>query len=75
MAITEARSRLGLRCDSHHRAAGDEDEQEYVLNGEKIFVTSGDRGGPDRRVGRRSTRARARAAIKSFVVEREQTRG
>ncbi|HEY1687602.1 MAG TPA: acyl-CoA dehydrogenase family protein [Solirubrobacteraceae bacterium] len=48
----------------------DEDTGEYVLNGEKIFVTSGDRADLivvwatlDRSVGR--------AAIKSFVVERD----
>jgi acyl-CoA dehydrogenase len=48
----------------------DEETGEYVLNGEKIFVTSGDRAelvvvwaSLDRSVGR--------AAIKSFVVERD----
>jgi acyl-CoA dehydrogenase len=48
----------------------DEDTGDYVLNGEKIFVTSGDRAdlivvwaSLDRSVGR--------AAIKSFVVERD----
>ncbi len=48
----------------------DEESGEYVLNGEKIFVTSGDRAdlivvwaSLDRSVGR--------AAIKSFVVERD----
>ncbi|HET7573694.1 MAG TPA: acyl-CoA dehydrogenase family protein, partial [Solirubrobacterales bacterium] len=46
------------------------DGEEYVLNGEKIFVTSGDRADLivvwatlDRNVGR--------AAIKSFIVERD----
>src|SRR5581483_5701791 len=51
-------------------AKWDEDEQEWILNGEKIFVTSGDRAelvvvwatlDPDQ----------GRAAIKSFVVERD----
>jgi acyl-CoA dehydrogenase len=50
-------------------AVFDEDSDEYVLNGEKIFVTSGDRAelivvwaSLDRSAGR--------GAIKSFVVER-----
>ena len=51
-------------------AVYDEEADEYVLNGEKIFVTSGDRAELivvwatlDRSLGR--------AAIKSFVVERD----
>ncbi len=52
------------------RTTADLDGDEYVLNGEKIFVTSGDRAdlivvwaSLDRKVGR--------AAIKSFIVERD----
>ena len=52
------------------RTTADLDGDEYVLNGEKIFVTSGDRADLivvwatlDRDVGR--------AAIKSFIVERD----
>ena len=52
------------------RTTADLDGDEYVLNGEKIFVTSGDRAdlivvwaSLDRSVGR--------AAIKSFIVERD----
>ncbi len=51
-------------------ARWDEDEQEYVLNGEKIFVTSGDRA--DLIVVWASLDpSKGRAAIKSFVVERD----
>src|SRR5437588_7297962 len=51
-------------------AKWDEDEQEYVLNGEKIFVTSGDRA--DLVVVWASLDpSQGRAAIKSFVVERD----
>jgi acyl-CoA dehydrogenase len=51
-------------------ARWDEDEQEYVLNGEKIFVTSGDRA--DLIVVWASLDpSQGRAAIKSFVVERD----
>jgi acyl-CoA dehydrogenase len=51
-------------------AKWDEDEQEYVLNGEKIFVTSGDRA--DLIVVWASLDpSQGRAAIKSFVVERD----
>jgi len=51
-------------------ARWDEDEQEYVLNGEKIFVTSGDRA--DLVVVWATLDAKqGRAAIKSFVVERD----
>ncbi len=52
------------------RTTADLDGDEYVLNGEKIFVTSGDRAdlivvwaSLDRKVGR--------AAIRSFIVERD----
>jgi acyl-CoA dehydrogenase len=52
------------------RTAAELDGDEYVLNGEKIFVTSGDRAdlivvwaSLDRSVGR--------AAIRSFIVERD----
>ena len=52
------------------RTTAELDGDEYVLNGEKIFVTSGDRAdlivvwaSLDRKVGR--------AAIKSFIVERD----
>src|SRR4051812_34809398 len=52
------------------RATAELDGDEYVLNGEKIFVTSGDRADLivvwatlDRNVGR--------AAIRSFIVERD----
>jgi acyl-CoA dehydrogenase len=52
------------------RTTADLDGDEYVLNGEKIFVTSGDRAdlivvwaSLDRSVGR--------AAIRSFIVERD----
>jgi acyl-CoA dehydrogenase len=47
-----------------------EDGSEYILNGEKIFVTSGDRA--DLIVVWASLdRSKGRAAIKSFVVERD----
>jgi acyl-CoA dehydrogenase len=47
----------------------DEETGEYVLNGEKIFVTSGDRA--DLIVVWASLdRSKGRAAIKSFIVER-----
>ena len=69
MAITEPEAgsdSAALRTT----AVLDEETDEYVLNGEKIFVTSGDRADLivvwatlDRDLGR--------AAIKSFVVERD----
>ncbi|HEY7892785.1 MAG TPA: acyl-CoA dehydrogenase family protein [Solirubrobacteraceae bacterium] len=50
-------------------AEPDEETGEYVLNGEKIFVTSGDRA--DLIVVWASLdRSKGRAAIKSFIVER-----
>jgi acyl-CoA dehydrogenase len=48
----------------------DEASGEYVLNGEKIFVTSGDRAELIV-VWATLDRSRGRAAIKSFVVERD----
>jgi acyl-CoA dehydrogenase len=51
-------------------ARWDEDEQEYVLNGEKIFVTSGDRAELIV-VWASLDPSQGRAAIKSFVVERD----
>src|SRR6201747_1878936 len=67
MAITEPEA----GSDSASiRTTADVDGDEYVLNGEKIFVTSGDRADLivvwatlDRKVGR--------AAIRSFIVERD----
>jgi acyl-CoA dehydrogenase len=50
-------------------AKWDEDEQEYVLNGEKIFVTSGERAELVV-VWASLDPSQGRAAIKSFVVER-----
>jgi len=52
------------------RTAAELDGDEYVLNGEKIFVTSGDRA--DLIVVWASLdRSKGRAAIKSFIVERD----
>jgi acyl-CoA dehydrogenase len=51
-------------------ATYDEDNDEYVLNGEKIFVTSGDRAELIV-VWASLDRDQGRAAIKSFVVERD----
>jgi acyl-CoA dehydrogenase len=51
-------------------AKWDEDEQEYVLNGEKIFVTAGDRADLVV-VWATLDPSQGRAAIKSFVVERD----
>jgi len=51
-------------------ARWDDDEQEYVLNGEKIFVTSGDRAELIV-VWASLDPSQGRAAIKSFVVERD----
>jgi acyl-CoA dehydrogenase len=51
-------------------AVYDEDNDEYVLNGEKIFVTSGDRAELIV-VWASLDRDQGRAAIKSFVVERD----
>jgi acyl-CoA dehydrogenase len=51
-------------------AKWDEDEQDYVLNGEKIFVTSGERAELVV-VWASLDPSQGRAAIKSFVVERD----
>ncbi|HEY5977854.1 MAG TPA: acyl-CoA dehydrogenase family protein [Solirubrobacterales bacterium] len=52
------------------RATAELDGDEYVINGEKIFVTSGDRA--DLIVVWASLdRSKGRAAIKSFIVERD----
>jgi len=50
-------------------AVYDEDNDEYVLNGEKIYVTSGERADLVV-VWATLDRSKGRAAIKSFVVER-----
>jgi acyl-CoA dehydrogenase len=69
MAITEPQAGSDSAA-IRTTAVLDEDTGEYVLNGEKVFVTSGERADLivvwatlDRSLGR--------AAIKSFVVERE----
>ena len=65
MAITEP----GTGSDSANiRTTAVLDGDEYVLNGEKIYVTSGERCRRASSSGRPSTRALGRAAIKSFVV-------
>jgi len=68
MAITEPEAgsdSAAIRTTARY----DEDSDEYVLNGEKIFVTSGDRA--DLIVVWATLDAsKGRAAIKSFVVER-----
>jgi acyl-CoA dehydrogenase len=52
------------------RTTAEVDGDEYVLNGEKIFVTSGDRADLIV-VWATLARAKGRAAIKSFIVERD----
>jgi acyl-CoA dehydrogenase len=52
------------------RTTAELDGDEYVLNGEKIFVTSGDRADLIV-VWATLDRSRGRAAIKSFIVERD----
>ena len=52
------------------RTTAELDGDEYVLNGEKIFVTSGDRADLIV-VWATLDRSQGRAAIKSFVVERD----
>jgi acyl-CoA dehydrogenase len=52
------------------RTTAEVDGDEYVLNGEKIFVTSGDRADLIV-VWATLDRAKGRAAIKSFIVERD----
>jgi acyl-CoA dehydrogenase len=69
MAITEP----GAGSDSaaiRTTARLDDETGEYVLNGEKIFVTSGDRAELVV-VWASLDRSKGRAAIKSFVVERD----
>src|SRR6185437_4029726 len=52
------------------RTTAELDGDEYVLNGEKIFVTSGDRADLIV-VWATLDRSKGRAAIKSFIVERD----
>jgi acyl-CoA dehydrogenase len=52
------------------RTTAEVDGDEYVLNGEKIFVTSGDRADLIV-VWATLDRSKGRAAIKSFIVERD----
>jgi acyl-CoA dehydrogenase len=69
MAITEPRAgsdSAAIRTTARY----DEDSGEYVLNGEKIFVTSGDRAELIV-VWATLDRDQGRAAIKSFVVPRD----
>ena len=69
MAITEPEAgsdSAAIRTTARY----DEDTGEYVLNGEKIFVTSGDRAELIV-VWASLDRSQGRAAIKSFVVERD----
>jgi acyl-CoA dehydrogenase len=69
MAITEPEAGSDS-ASIRTTARWDEDEQEYVLNGEKIFVTSGDRAELIV-VWASLDPSQGRAAIKSFVVERD----
>jgi acyl-CoA dehydrogenase len=69
MAITEPEAgsdSAAIRTTAEY----DEETGEYVLNGEKIFVTSGDRAGL-MVVWASLDRSAGRGAIKSFVVERD----
>jgi len=69
MAITEPEAgsdSAAIRTTAKY----DEDTDEYVLNGEKIFVTSGDRADLIV-VWATLDPSQGRAAIKSFVVERD----
>ncbi len=69
MAITEPEAgsdSAAIRTTARY----DEDSDEYVLNGEKIFVTSGDRAELIV-VWATLDRDQGRGAIKSFVVERD----
>ena len=62
--------RAGLRLDSAAiRTTATQDGDHYVLNGEKIFVTSGERADAVV-VWATLNRNLGRAAIKSFVVEK-----
>jgi acyl-CoA dehydrogenase len=69
MAITEPEAgsdSAAIRTSAHY----DEDTEEYVLNGEKIYVTSGHRADLIV-VWATLDRSKGRGAIKSFVVERD----
>jgi len=69
MAITEPEAgsdSAAIRTTARY----DEENDEYVLNGEKIFVTSGDRADLIV-VWATLDRDKGRGAIKSFVVERD----
>jgi acyl-CoA dehydrogenase len=69
MAITEPEAgsdSAAIRTTARY----DSDTEEYVLNGEKIFVTSGDRADLIV-VWATLDREQGRGAIKSFVVERD----
>jgi acyl-CoA dehydrogenase len=69
MAITEPEAgsdSAAIRTTARY----DEDTDEYVLNGEKIFVTSGDRAELIV-IWATLDPSQGRAAIKSFVVERD----
>ena len=68
MAITEPEA--GSDSAAIRTTAGSTRRPEYVLNGEKIFVTSGDRAELIV-VWATLDRKQGRAAIKSFVVERD----
>ncbi len=69
MAITEPEAGSDS-ASIRTTAVYDEENDEYVLNGEKIFVTSGDRAELIV-VWATLDRSQGRAAIKSFVVERD----
>jgi acyl-CoA dehydrogenase len=69
MAITEPEAGSDS-ASIRTTARWDEDEQEYVLRGEKIFVTSGERAELVV-VWATLDPSQGRAAIKSFVVERD----
>src|SRR5947209_3549249 len=69
MAITEPEAgsdSAAIRTTARY----DEDTEEYVLNGEKIFVTAGDRAELIV-VWATLDRSKGRGAIKSFVIERD----
>ena len=66
MAITEPEAGSDSARDPHDRAL---DGDEYVLDGEKIYVTSGERADLVV-VWATLDKSKGRAAIKSFVVER-----
>jgi acyl-CoA dehydrogenase len=73
MAITEPEAgsdSAAIRTTARYDEESDPAHPEYVLNGEKIFVTSGDRAELIV-VWASLDRTKGRAAIKSFVVERD----